>query len=63
MHVASGFRLRAKRFGETRRSLGGGGQPEVSAQSKPQANKVTTHLASIFPPPRYIPLLYKQTIL
>jgi hypothetical protein len=26
--VASGFRLRAKRFGETRRSLGGGGQPE-----------------------------------
>jgi hypothetical protein len=25
--VAQGFRLRAKRFGETRRSLGGGGQP------------------------------------
>jgi len=28
MGVASAFRLRAKRYGETRRSLGGGGQAE-----------------------------------
>ena len=31
-NVAAGFRLRAKRFGETRRSLGGGGQPARGAE-------------------------------
>jgi hypothetical protein len=29
-YVVSGFRLCAKRFGETRRSLGGGGWPDLN---------------------------------